>query len=121
MIKMQKIDSPSHGTSHTLDNRNISVKPNDIDSSNEVARRQLAKSQAEEKKRARTAPEQQTAERLATATQQIAGTIEESIEVERSPKTTVKLSQNEIDRLFGLFPDYTYSNDKHSVLLEDDF
>ena len=53
---------------------------NEVDSSNEVARRrQLAKSQAEEKKRARTAgKQQQLAERLAAATQQIAGTIEES-------------------------------------------
>jgi methyl-accepting chemotaxis protein len=75
---MAKLASLPQGKSPTLEMRNNGH--DNGDSSNEIARRrQLAKSQAEEKKRARTAAKsQQLAERLASATQQIAGTIEES-------------------------------------------
>ena len=76
--KLALIPQPTHQSVETRKNGHNGH--NEIDSSNEVARRrQLAKSQAEEKKRARTAgKQQQLAERLAAATQQIAGTIEES-------------------------------------------
>ena len=78
---MAKLASLPMVPSRNLETRNNGNNGHDdINSSNEVARRrQLAKNQAEEKKRARTAAKsQQLAERLAAATQEISGTIEES-------------------------------------------